>query len=216
VSESQLVYEEVVASDSPQLGTLIVLHGYDGTSQDLISLARSAASKFTILAPQAARGVWDDLGASGYSWYGNQQIGLPEPASLGDSLLQLELFVYEALDRQTVDRHLPYLLGYDQGAVVALTQSLVIPDLLAGVISICGYLPRIPGWDPPNMKLNELPILFVSDADGQEIPSDLEDWSIQQLRARGASVEITRLRRARDLGAGVVGAIRDWLATSTS
>jgi hypothetical protein len=37
-----------------------------------------------------------------------------------------------------------------------------VPDLLSGVVAINASFPLVPGWDPPLVPLNGLPVLLVN------------------------------------------------------
>jgi predicted esterase len=157
---------------------------------------------------QAARGVWDgSMGITGYTWFGNQQLGKPEPASFGDSLAQVEHFIYETANQPAA--HRPILLGLGQGAVVALAESILVPDFLCGVIAIGGYLPEIEGWSPPLADVLNLPILMIRDP-ANEVPAELVERSIARLTELHARVELKTLTGAFRLDPAVAGVVSAW------
>jgi predicted esterase len=204
---SMLVYREVEGAQRPETATVIALHGRDASLDQLIPLAASLGPDLRIVAPEAARGVYLGLELRGRTWFGIQEPGYPEPASFGDSLVQLERFVLDVLDRSAP----PILLGYDLGAVLALAAVLAFPDRLSGVVAVCGYLPTIRGWSPPSVAANGLPVLLVSSRPDDDVPERLLAATAETLRGRGAAVTTIEEPRARDRGDEVVRHVRSWL-----
>lgn len=86
----------------------------------------------------------------------------PPPVFFGDSLIEIEKFLLDELDRQTTETpERPFLFGVRQGAVIAIAAGLVSPDTLSGVIAIEGMLPTVTGWSPPLVPLDGLPVLLA-------------------------------------------------------
>jgi phospholipase/carboxylesterase len=193
---------------APERATLVALHGRNASLDQLIPLARSLAPDLRVVAPQASRGVYVGLSLAGHTWCGVGDDGQPEPASFGDSLYQLEQFVYDLAERG-ISR--PVLLGYDLGGVLALGALGVIPDYLSGAIAICGYLPEVPGWSPPMADASGLPVLLLNDSRDGDAPADLVAKTAGELRARGAVVSVAELTGARELGDSVAANARGWL-----
>ena len=54
--------------------------------------------------------------------------------------------------------------------MLSTTLAGVVPESLSGVVSICGYLPEIPGWSLPVEHLDGFPVLLVHDPDAPDIP----------------------------------------------
>lgn len=208
---SQLVYRDLRPTQPPARATVIVLHGNHGTLNDLLPLTSSFRSDFRVFTPEAARGVYRMREVVGHTWYGGWRVERPEPASFGDSLAQLERFVHDVRDRTDEGEPLPFLLGYDQGAVLALSLATVVPNLVAGVMAISGCLPSFA--DPTLLPLPEmaLPVLMITDPADPDLPIESVDRTAIQLRGRGARVTNLSLSDARDLGSDVADALNGWL-----
>ncbi len=202
MTRSQLLYQVVRAEGDR--GSVIALHGHNGSLRELGPLLQALGPELRAVAVEAARGVYEGHLLTGYTWFGTGEDGRPEPASFGDSLWQVEQFVYDDRERQGPDPPAPFLLGYDLGGVLALAEALVLPDHLSGVVSILGCMPEIPGWTPPAGRIDGFPILLVSDA---------EERSASALESSGADVQTLDIAGARELGPAVVAAVREWLRT---
>lgn len=139
-------------------GTLIGLHGADASHRQIVPLLRVLADGRRIVAPRSAR--WSGFTEGGcFSWFLSLQPPQIEPMGFGDALAQLESLAREYADldhsRSTV------LVGFDQGATMALALAALWPDLFAGVIAIDGGWPQVPGWRIPLRDMAEMPVLSI-------------------------------------------------------
>lgn len=201
--------------------TIIALHGYGGTFEQLLPLARSLGAGASIYAPEAPRPVFPHYGEkeAGQLWFFMQAVGVPEPPLFGDSLYQVEQFLLDVVEEEgaeTNPRRPIFLLGYDQGALLALSLGCIWPELLGGIIAIQGYLPEIPGWSPPDLKMNGLPALLVYDPQPGEPPIELVRRSVAELTARGARVTLEQVAGAHRLSPSLTELLSTWLSRVTS
>ena len=180
---SQLLYTRI--QDIPASPRIVTLHGYKGHGEDPAPLGKAAAPRGRIIGLQSYKGVYVGRQVVGYTWYVGPN-DRPSPVFFGDALAEIERFLWDELDRQpTGDPERPFLLGVEQGAVMALAAGLAVPDLISGVIAIDGALPLVPGWDPPLAPLEQLPVLLLGDLPvtsdapvlrGDELAHRLESW----------------------------------------
>jgi predicted esterase len=208
-----LVYQEV-PERTAQAATLIGLHGSGGDLDQLVTLGRDVGP-YQFIAPQAARPVSPvtqgySATCDGYTWFFIQEVGHPEPATFGEGLWLVEQFIYDVNERKPPGQP-TFLLGYEQGAVLSTTLAGVVPESLSGVVSICGYLPEIPGWSLPVEHLHGFPVLLVQDPNAQDIPHALRDKTVEELSRRGAAVQIEEVAGAQHNPLSAVPVVRDWL-----
>ena len=156
---SQLVYTSIPSpAESPRI---ITLHRYNERARDVVDFARAASPVAHITALESYKGVYQGRHITGYTWL----IGpatRPSPIYFGDALSEIERFLWDEIDRQEGDSaELPFLIGVGQGAIMALAAAAAVPDLLSGVIAVEGFLPVVPGWEPPLAPLDGLPMLVL-------------------------------------------------------
>jgi predicted esterase len=209
---SALVYRDLPPETSPARATIVALHGATGGLDDLVPLARSLGSDVRVVAPEAARGVYTVREMVAHTWYGGGRAYRPEPASFGDSLAQIERFVHDVRERAAEgEPALPWLLGYDQGAVLALALAAIAPDLVCGAMAVCGSLPTFS--DPGLLEIvaSDVPVLLVGDR-SDTAPAEAElGATAERFKDLGGRVTTTWIDDVRQLGPEVATALRTWL-----
>lgn len=215
IRHTQLVYREERPADDTEDGILITLHGYSAYAGQLLPLAKSLSKNFRTFALEAPRpSVVYGRQTAGRSWYAMQGLIQPETGTFGDTFLQVERFLLDVLGGTVPTGGNPppiFLFAFDQGASLALRLSMLWPDVLSGVISICGLVPKVPGWSPEPTPMEGLPVLFIRDPDDPEISGQVAEDSVDQLRSAGASVSMYDAKDARELPDSLADIINPWL-----
>jgi phospholipase/carboxylesterase len=122
----------LVAADK----ALILLHGRGGSAADILTLAREfldgekSRSKFFVAAPQATNGTWYP-----YSFMADEATNEPWLSSAVEVVQTLVANAVAALGSQNV-----YLMGFSQGACLALESATRHSMRLAGVAAFTGGL----------------------------------------------------------------------------
>jgi len=130
---------------------------------------------------------------AGFSWYLGDDPARPEAASFGDALAQVEAFV-RGVERPFV------LVGDEQGAVLAATLSLFMPDGLVGGHAARLSSPSIDGWTPPFARMDGIRFAIEDSCDTSRMETVLEQ--------RGAAVDVRNLQGA--------GALERWLESMST
>ena len=181
---SNLRYERIQdGSGSPRI---ITMHDHNENGQAHAEIARAVAPAARIVGLESYKGVYVGREITGFTWYPGP-IEQPPPIFFGDSLIEIEKFLLDELDRQeTSEPERPFLLGIRQGGVMALGAGLAAPDTLSGIIALDAMLPTVHGWNPPLAPLDGLPILLLGEhplaqrrpdaASGTALASQLEAW----------------------------------------
>lgn len=155
------------AADGPP-PLLVMLHGYGSNEHDLFGLGEYLDPRLHIV---SARGVLN-LGF-GFAWYhlggapGNLQ---PDPESRARARDLLSRFVADLPGRLGSDPARTFLLGFSQGAIMSFALAAHMPERLAGIIPVSGYLDPETIDGPPPAALADLPILQIHGAQDEVIP----------------------------------------------
>jgi predicted esterase len=113
-------------------GVMIMLHGRGATAEDILTLSSEFdRPDFAYLAPQAA----------GYQWYPNRfilPIATNEPYL--SSALQLVDELVTSVAKSGISKERVVLLGFSQGACLAVEYAARHPQRYGGVAGLCGGL----------------------------------------------------------------------------
>jgi predicted esterase len=164
-------------------GALIAIHGRGADAEDIMALAREIAPpNVTILAPQAA----------GNTWY---PYAFLEPTERNEPYLSSALRIVADLiaqvDEQGISPERVALVGFSQGACLALEAAARNARRYAGVIGLSGGLIGPPGtsFDFAG-SLDGTPVfLGCSDVD-PHIPKERVEESAAALDRLGAAVDL--------------------------
>ncbi len=118
--------------------TLVLLHGYGADEHDLLPLGHELDPRLGVVSLQAPL----SMGGSQRSWYSLRQEGRGisfDAAQARDAAL----LAAEAIEELARTSPKPFLLGFSQGASIALAVALTRPQLCAGVLSLSGVPPRL-------------------------------------------------------------------------
>jgi phospholipase/carboxylesterase len=125
---------------------LILLHGYGSDENDLFALLPSLPERFVVAAVRAPLSPpWP---APGFSWYSIRGLDGRDPQAVTDAAARVVEFVDAASDAREIG-----LLGFSQGAAVALQALRLHPDRFGFALNLSGY--PVPGDMPRDAELAE-------------------------------------------------------------
>ncbi|MEB3303748.1 MAG: dienelactone hydrolase family protein [Cyanobacteriota bacterium] len=182
---------------------LVLLHGWGADADDLLDLGSqllgAQASEVSVVALRAPH---PHPGGMGWQWY---DLGLPNwpelPAARADLLRRLEdLSSSVPLERTA-------LLGFSQGAAMAIDVAVGAGLPLAGLIGCSGY-PH-PGWEPQQPLM---PILLTHGREDPVVPFGACEALEQSLKASGGSVDTLPFHGGHGIDPGLFPAMGAFLA----
>ena len=177
--------ERVLVDGAPletAAGALIAIHGRGAGAEDIIALGKEIApANVAILAPQAA----------GNTWYPYRFL---EPTERNEPYLSSALRVVADLIAQLGEHGIPpervALLGFSQGACLALEVAARNPRRYAGVIGFSGGLIGPPGTSFDYAGSLESTPVFIGSSDvDPHIPKERVEESAVALDRLGAAVD---------------------------
>lgn len=133
--EYLLLEPEQPRDDSP---TIVALHGRGASAEGLVGLLTWLGSEgVRFVLPNGPIPIVNAPWQSGHAWY---QVGRELDATIARSRGLLLALADELEGRHGVARGRSALIGFSQGAVMALDVGLRSPDAFAGVVAMGGYL----------------------------------------------------------------------------
>ncbi|MCR2826950.1 alpha/beta hydrolase [Microbacterium sp. zg.Y909] len=153
---------------------LVLLHGYGANEDDLFAFCPHLPADFVVAAVRAP--LLPPFPTPGHSWYPIEGLHSRRP---DDVTAAAERFV-EWVDAET-DAASVGLLGFSQGASVALQALRLRPDLVSFAVNLSGYV--APGALPGDAHLAELrpPVFWGRGTLDDVIPPALIEYTVQWL-----------------------------------
>lgn len=164
-------------------GLLILLHGRGAGARDILGIAQALEiDSLTCLAPEATAASWFQ-----YSFLVPRSQN--EPGVQGALSVVAELVTEADLNDIPVNR--VFLLGFSQGACLALEYALAHPAEYGGIYALSGGLLGPPGtsWSAEGSLAGTHVFIGSSDLD-PHVPRARLDESAEAMRAAGAEVEL--------------------------
>ncbi|WP_127474026.1 alpha/beta hydrolase [Microbacterium sulfonylureivorans] len=154
---------------------LVLLHGYGADERDLFGLVPYLPPEFTVAAVRAP--LAPPFPAPGYSWYPIEGLDGRDPVHTTAAASRL----LEWTDAAASAHPSVGLLGFSQGAAVALQAMRLDPQRFAFAVNLSGY--ATPGDLPGDAELAELrpPVFWGRGTNDDVIPGFLVDHTTQWL-----------------------------------
>lgn len=181
---------------------LVLLHGWGADADDLLDLGQELlGADATAVSIVALRAPLPHPGGMGRQWYDLGAPGWPQlPAARADLLRRLRQLSQRLPLERTV------LLGFSQGAAMAIDVASGSGLPLAGLIGCSGY-PH-PDWEP---RQPLAPILLTHGTQDAVVPYAAGEALEQRLRESGGEVALLPFSGGHGIDAAVFPAMREFL-----
>lgn len=140
---------------------IILLHGVGGNEHDLFSFANQLPGNFLVVSARAPYTISEGR----YSWYqvnfstGKPIINTEQAEKSRSTIVQ---FVNELKQQFPFDDKQVYLCGFSQGAIMAYSVGLTIPDIIKGIAIMSGrLLEEVKPLIAANEKLQQLQVFIA-------------------------------------------------------
>lgn len=153
---------------------LVLLHGYGADERDLFGLASYLPPEYVIAAVRAP--LTPPFPSPGYSWYPIEGLEQRDPTRVTAAARGVLAWLDTMADAGTVG-----LLGFSQGAAIALQALRLAPQRIGFVVALSGYVS--PGDLPADEELAEVrpPVFWGRGTADDVIPAPLIQHSIEWL-----------------------------------
>lgn len=176
-------------SGSAPNALVVLIHGYGSNGEDLISLARAiqpALPDAAFVAPNAPSQL--DRMAAAYQWWSIETFSMAERATGAAAAAPvLDAFITEELEKTGLPSSRLLLVGFSQGAMMALHVGLRRSEPVAGIIGISGMLVA-----PDNLEAeirSRPPVLLIHGTEDDVVPFRSMDIATTALAAVGIDVD---------------------------
>jgi phospholipase/carboxylesterase len=174
--DPDLVVWRTAPDEPPGRPLLVLLHGYGADERDLLALAELLPDGFDVAAVRAP--LTPPWPSPGYSWYPIEGLGGRDPSAVTAAATG----VLDWLDAAEASPRVG-LLGFSQGAAVALQALRLAPERFGFVVNLSGYV--TPGTLPGDAALAERkpPVFWGRGTHDDVIPEPLLAHTVEWLPA---------------------------------
>jgi phospholipase/carboxylesterase len=210
----ELLHTAYVPAGPGPFPTVLALHGWGASAQDLLGLAPMVQEgQVLFLCPQGPVVLDPAPGQRGYGWFPLTGGGEVDPAAIVGARGLLEAFVEDALERYPIDPERFVILGFSQGGVMAYDLALGRPERFSALVALSSWLPDeiVSGLDESTAR-RELSTLLIHGTQDPMIAID----NAQEARTKLADLGIEAAWGEYEMGHEIdPNALRDlvgWLA----
>lgn len=159
---------------------IFVMHGAGSNEKDLVPLLEGVKNQFILF---FIRGNIDV--GHGYKFFELHGIGNPVRESYDHSVEGLTSFIAEMKKKHPIDQEKIYLLGFSQGAIMAMTLALTLGDEIKGVVALNGYIPAFVK-EEYSLKETSRQAVYISHGESDPVfPIDIGNANRDYFRDRG-------------------------------
>jgi phospholipase/carboxylesterase len=196
----------------PRPPLLVLLHGYEGNETTLFRFAPRLEPRFQIVCPRGPL----ELGSERCAWFTFQRTPAGNRIAadqLASSVERMRAFIAEAIEAYQADAGRVYLLGFSQGAILALTLALTTPRLLAGVVALAGRIPaEITPWLAAPEETAGLPVLLAHGRDDTTLPVTNAHAARARLEEQRVALTYREYDAGHRLSSAMLADVNAWLA----
>jgi len=187
--------------------TLVLLHGYGADEHDLLPIGHELDPRLRVVSLQGPVA----LGGPMRAWFSLSQDARGRISFDLEETREAVRTAAEAIEEIAAGSPRPLLLGFSQGAGIAIGVSLLRPQLAAGVISLSGVVRRLDARDhAPPAELRGYPVFAAHGVQDPLIPIEL-GRKLRDLASLGVEVEWHEYPMGHTVIPEEINDAREWL-----
>jgi phospholipase/carboxylesterase len=164
--------------------SLFIMHGIGSNEQNMLSLVNGLEEQFYIF---SIRGHLSQ--PPGFAYFTIQGYGKPHREVFDEGVSKLTSFIDYACEQYPLDKSHLYLLGFSQGAILAMTLGLTLGSKIKGIVALSGYIPAFVKEEYKVKPVDEVSVFISHGEMDQVLPFE---WGIaNEEYFRGLGAEVT-------------------------
>ncbi len=207
-----LEHVSIAPEDGPETPPAVVLlHGRGADEEDLVPVGRQLPGGVHLLSVRAPTRL-----GPGFTWYdidlsaGGLHASQPDPDDFDESLSLLSAFLETAIAEYGLDDEQIGLLGFSQGAILALGALAEQPERYAWIVGLHGYLPA--RYDVNDLADAAGTAVFLGGGTQDEvIPATRAEDAANRLEAAGVEVTFRTYPIGHGIGREEAGDLIAWV-----
>lgn len=186
--------------------TVVMLHGRLGTEDVMWIFQQTLPEDWLIVAPRG--NVQEENGR--FSWHHPQQDEWPTVTAFATAVNDLTKFILTLPGLYNADLARLYLMGFSQGAAVSFATAIHQPELIKGIASLVGFMPRGAETAVETARLADLPVFMAAGTKDERIPLAIAQESAKAVRAAGAFLEYREYDTGHKLNGAGMSKLKQW------
>lgn len=167
-----------------QQPAIFLLHGLGSNEKDLVQLVDSFKTSCHIFSLQGP--IEHKPGYAFYTF--TEEEGKPERAIFDKVVKFTEEFILEAIEEYNLDPKQIYVVGFNQGAVVAQTLALAMGETLRGTAVLSGFMPEFVALEYSKKAMDNSKIFISHGTYDYVYPYTWAEQSVEFFNDYGTSV----------------------------
>lgn len=193
--------------------TVLALHGWGASAQDLLGLAPLFPGTL-FLCPQGETELAIGPGVKGYGWFPLVPGQPPDPRAFLEASRRLRTFVDQVAERYPVDRRRLVVLGFSQGALMGYDLALRRPGDFRGLVALSSWLPDLLASNLPQLAAQRgFPVLVIHGTEDPQVEVERARESRRTLERFGVDLTYREFAMGHEIRPEALRAIADWLRT---
>lgn len=196
--------------DGGQLPLIVAVHGRGADAADLGGLAPELSrTGYRWVLPQGPLPVPFAPNWVGWAWY---ELGETQDQTVVASRDRLAGLIDETIERLDIPRDRVMLMGFSQGAVMALHVGLFSPEPFAAVVAMSGHLPAADTLIPVLPERTDRRVLVVHGTQDETLPIERGRRIRDVLRTAGLHPEYHEFQMGHQITAQSLAVVREFVA----
>ena len=185
---------------------LFIMHGIGSNEQNMLSLVNGLEEQFYIF---SIRGHLSQ--PPGFAYFTIQGYGKPHREVFDEGVSKLTSFIDYACEQYPLDKSHLYLLGFSQGAILAMTLGLTLGSKIKGIVALSGYIPAFVKEEYKVKPVDEVSVFISHGEMDQVLPFEWGIANEEYFRGLGAKVTFQTYREGHTVSLRNLQDFTNWL-----
>jgi len=209
----QLLHTAYVPAGEGPFPTILALHGWGASAQDLLGLAPYLhGGQALVVCPEGPVAFEIQQGYLGHGWFPIRTGRPPDPSEFARGATLLRGFLDEMLRRYPVNPRKLVVLGFSQGGVMGYDLVLKDPERFAGLVALSSWLPpELAASLARRPELAQLPVFVAHGSEDPMLPVAMGQASRDSLLQLGVPVSYREYPMGHEVRPELLRDVVEWL-----
>lgn len=209
----QLLHTAYVPPGDGPFPTILALHGWGASAQDLLGLAPYLhGGEALVVCPEGPVAFEIQQGFLGHGWFPIRTGRPPDPSEFAKGAALLRGFLDEMARRYPVNPRKLVVLGFSQGGVMGYDLVLREPERFAGLVALSSWLPpELVASVARTPELAQLPVFVAHGSEDPMLPVAMGQASRDSLLQLGVPATYREYPMGHEVRPELLRDVVEWL-----